>query len=128
MPHDNVDIIRGIYRAFNERRLEDIMPWCDEAVEWHQVGPFPTPRCSAAASSWARCSASLFGMFLETFDDFRFDVDRLLDSGDHVAVIGTARGHGASGLDLETGFVHLCRLRDGKVVWGYDCVGPPRSF
>jgi hypothetical protein len=32
------------------------------------------------------------------------------------------------GLDLETGFVHLCRLQDGKVIWGYDGAGPPRSF
>jgi uncharacterized protein len=124
MPHDNVEIIRGIYRAFNERRLEDIMPWCDEDVEWHQVGPFPDAQVYRGRDQLG----ALFGMFLETFDDFQFDVDRLLDSGDHVAVIGTARGHGASGLDLETGFVHLCRLRDGKVVWGYDCAGPPRSF
>jgi hypothetical protein len=32
------------------------------------------------------------------------------------------------GLELDTGFVHVCRLRDGLVVWGYDCAGPERSF
>lgn len=92
MAPSNVDIIRNIYRAFNERQLDDIMPWCAED------------------------------------EDFRFDVERLLDSGDHVAVIGTARAHGASGLDLETDFVHVCRLRDGKVVWGYDCAGVSRNL
>ena len=124
MAPSNVDIIRNIYRAFNDRRLEDIMPWCAEDVEWHQVGPFPEAQIYRGRDELGR----LFGMFLDTFEDFRFDVERLLDSGDHVAVIGTARAHGASGLDLETDFVHVCRLRDGKVVWGYDCAGVSRNL
>ena len=125
MSQENVDTIRTIYKAFNERRLEDIMPLCHEDVEWHQVGPFPDSNIYRGREQLG----SLFGMFLDTFEDFRFDIDKLLDSGDHVVVIGSAHGTGgASGLELDTGFVHVCRLREGLVVWGYDCAGPERSF
>jgi uncharacterized protein len=124
MSHENIDVIRTIYRAFNARRLEQILPLCHEDVEWHQVGPFPESNVYRGRDQLGR----LFAMFIDTFEDFRFDIDRLLDSGDHVAVIGTARASGVSGLTLDAGFVHICRLRDGLIEWGYDCAGPERSF
>src|SRR5215210_4061478 len=111
MSQENVDVIRAIYRAFNERRVVDIMPRCDENVEWHQVGPFPDANIYRGRDQLG----SLFSMFLDTFEDFRFDVEKLLDSGDHVVVIGTAHGSGSSGLELHTPFVHICRLENELV-------------
>ena len=60
------------------------------------------------------------------FDDFRFEVDELIDSGEHVVAVGTARGSGASGLHFALRFAHLWRFRDDKVVWVYDCAGEAR--
>jgi len=61
--------------------------------------------------------------FLMAFENFNFDVDELIDSGEHVAAVGTAHGEGGSGLKFALRFLHLWRFRDGKVVWVYDCAG-----
>jgi uncharacterized protein len=105
---------------FSERDWDIGFAMLDPEVEWHQVGPFPD---SNVYRGKAEIKERLIDGFLMAFDNFDFDVDELIDSGEHVAAIGTARGRGGSGLDFALRFCHLWRFRDGRIVWVYDCAG-----
>ena len=120
MSAENVDKIRRIYEAFSAREWDAGFALLDPEVEWHQVGPFPD---SMDYRGKADVKERLIDQYLMAFEDFDFDLDELLDSGEHVAAVGTARGRGGSGLEFALRFVHLWRFRDGKVVWVYDCAG-----
>jgi uncharacterized protein len=120
---ENLDRVRRIYKAFSAREWDAGFEMVDPEVEWHQVGPFPD---SNVYRGKAELKGRLIDGFLMTFEDFDFAIDELVDSGEHVAAIGTARGRGASGLQFALRFVHLWRFRDGKVVWVYDCAGESR--
>ena len=121
MSAENVDKVRRIYEAFGTREWDTGVAMLDPDVEWHQVGPFPD---SMDYSGKAEVKERLIDQFLMAFEDF--DIDELVDSGEHAAAIGTARGHGRSGLQFAMRFVHLWRFRAGKVVWVYDCAGESR--
>jgi ketosteroid isomerase-like protein len=58
-----------------------------------------------------------FRGFLQQWDDFRQDVDELVDCGDRVLVIGhqSATGH-VSGVRLEMPVFTVWVFRDGKIV------------
>jgi uncharacterized protein len=120
---ENVDKIRLIYASFSARDWDTGFELLDPEVEWHQVGPFPD---SNDYYGKAEVKEKLIDGFLMAFEDFDFAIDELLDSGEHVAVVGTAHGRGASGLEFSLRFVHLWRFRNDKVVWVYDCAGESR--
>ena len=120
MPPDTLEKVRRIYALFSAREWDEGFALLHPDVEWHQVGPFPD---SNLYRGKAEIKERLIDGFLMAFDDFDFEVDELIDSGQHVAAIGTARGRGGSGLDFALRFCHLWRFQDGKVVWVYDCAG-----
>ena len=112
--------MRRIYDAFGAREWDAGFALASEDLEWHQVGPFPDSNVFRGKND---LKERLIDGFLMAFEDFDFDVDELIDSGEHVAAIGTARGRGGSGLEFALRFCHLWRFHDGKVVWVYDCAG-----
>jgi uncharacterized protein len=56
-------------------------------------------------------------MVNDVWDDFRFEVEELIDAGDKVfaAVQLSGRGKG-SGVPVDQHDIHVCTIRDGKVV------------
>ena len=62
---------------------------------------------------------------IEQFGDFRIEVEEFLDAGDHVVMIGHIVGHGtASGVGFRLRIVQVLKIRNGKVIWGYDIAAP----
>jgi uncharacterized protein len=117
---ENVERVRRIYEHFSAREWDAGFALADNDIEWNQVGPFPDANVYRGKRE---LKERLIDGFLMAFEDFHFDLDELIDSGEHVAAVGTARGQGGSGLQFALRFLHLWRFRDGKVVWVYDCAG-----
>ena len=56
------------------------------------------------------------GQLSDAFDDLRFDVERVFDSGDTVVCFVKLTGKGsASEVPVEIQFAHLLKLRDGRI-------------
>ena len=57
-----------------------------------------------------------FAEWQRPWDAFRFDLEEILDQGDHVVVCGiqVARGRG-SGVEVKLPTYHVVTLRDGKI-------------
>ena len=101
MAQENVEVVRRAIEAFNRGDLEmlvETVEFDDEAIEYHEypefieVGVFRGR--DAITEHWLQ--------FLDAFEDYRFEIDRLIDAGDNVVVFTYQHGRGKeSGLDFE---------------------------
>jgi ketosteroid isomerase-like protein len=103
---ENVDIVRSIYRLWNESRsARDLI---DPELEY--VNP------SYAVESGTVHSRGTLGRIREVYPDFRVEPERFVDAGENVVVIGIARGTTASGAVAQWRQGYVWTIRDGKAV------------
>ena len=123
MSHDNVEIVRRAYAAFNRRDFDTALEAVDPNIEWHQITQFPDRAVYRGREEMRQRFWS--EQLVEQFGDFRIEVEEFIDAGDHVVMIGQVIGHGsASGLDFRLRVVNVLELRDGRVIRAYDVAGP----
>jgi ketosteroid isomerase-like protein len=115
MSKENVEIVRGVHRAFNGRDVEAIVAVWDEQAEFMPVMSALEGAVYLGHEGLRRWMQEVD----EDWDVFEAHGDEYRDLGDAVLALGRwhARGR-ASGivLDVQTA-AWLVRLRDGKVVW-----------
>jgi ketosteroid isomerase-like protein len=102
----NVELVRSIYRLWSE----------DESAR-HLIDPdleYVNP--PYAVESGTRHSRGTLGKVREVYPDFRVEPERFVDAGEHVVVIGTARGTAASGLEAKWRQGYVWTVRDGRAV------------
>jgi ketosteroid isomerase-like protein len=57
------------------------------------------------------------GAMLEVFENLKFELERVVENGDHVVALGSFRARGrGSGMEVVATFAVLATLRDGKMV------------
>jgi ketosteroid isomerase-like protein len=114
MSKENVEIVRLLYAAMNERDEARAADLVHPDVEWvhdSRVGKGPI-----------RGRESVLGYFRdqeEVFDELRIETERLWENGDRVLAFIRPTGHGhASGAEFDIRIAHLWTLRDGVIVRG----------
>jgi ketosteroid isomerase-like protein len=106
MSEENVDIVRSIYRLWNESRsARDLI---DPGLEY--VNP------SYAVESGTVHGRGTLGKIREVYPDFRVEPERFVDAGENVVVIGMARGTTANGAVAQWRQGYVWTIRDGKAV------------
>ena len=108
MGRDNVDVVREVFRAFDERDYAASLEHFDPDVEWCPMEGTYTGLDGLAASivEW-----------LEPWEEHRIEVERVADHGGPVLaeIRLTARG-GQSGMEVDQRFFQVYRLRDGRII------------
>jgi ketosteroid isomerase-like protein len=114
MSQENVEVVRQLVQAFNQRDLAAMTQWFAPEVEWEPGGPAAVERAlyrgrdevsSGFASAW------------ETWEVFRVEESEVRDLGDSVVWLGSAhmRGGDASHLEFDQPFAIHLLVRGGKV-------------
>ena len=106
MAKANVEVVRAIYDGWHEG--ESVRHLIDENLEY--VNP------PDAVESGTRHGRKALDAVREVYSDFRVEVERLIDAGDDVVVIGTAHGTGASGVKVEFRLGYIWTIRDGRAI------------
>jgi ketosteroid isomerase-like protein len=114
MDHDNVEIVRRGYRAFEEAGVEGILEFLDPGIEWRMSAVFThTPRVF-----WGHDGVrEVFRFFDEWIEDLGADPHEFIEAGDRVIV--PVRMHGRlreSGEPVAYELVQVWLGRDGKAV------------
>ena len=115
MSKANVEIVRRAFEAFNAGDTEAAAELLDPEIEWRLPPNFPD------AQAWRGRDAVVEGLTSVTgsWDEFRIDVQELIDAGDRVVALVRFHGRAAiTGLDLGGVSVdaQIWTLRDGKAV------------
>ena len=82
-------------------------------AEWVNPADAVEPGTRRGADSFNDAIASVFA----TWDDVRFDTERVIESGDDVVALGVLHGHvRAAGMEVDSPHAQIWTFRDGRVL------------
>jgi uncharacterized protein len=117
LSRENVDIVRQVMDAEGRSDEAAIFALYDNDIEWdvsHFGGPVAgqvgTLRGHDGVRSW-------FRTWYEGFEDVRYELEELIDAGEHVVLVISQHARGrASGVEVSTRMFGAWTMRDAKVV------------
>ena len=112
MSRENVELVRRTYEEFGRTRQAPLSA-LDPEVEWHTAADLPDSGVHRGHAG----VAALIQEWVNSFEDFRADVEELIDGGEYVVAPLVLRGR-VRGSDEEVALpeTHVWKLREGKVV------------
>jgi ketosteroid isomerase-like protein len=107
------EALREGYEALNRGDVSAVMNLIDPELAWEEGGRSPEAGSYHGRDSFRRYVQS----WLDSFDDFRIEVEEIREEGDRRVVVARQSGRGrASGLPIETGIVHVWTVRGDRAV------------
>jgi ketosteroid isomerase-like protein len=106
MSQENVEVVEAIHSMWNAG--ESTSGLIDADLEY--VNP------PDAIETGTRYGRSALGKVREVYPDYRFEVERIVDEGDDVAVVGLFRGTSTSGVSIVRRQGHVWTLAGGRAV------------
>jgi ketosteroid isomerase-like protein len=114
MSQQDVETVRSAYDAFNRKDIPAVLASYDPQIEWIEAGGGRSPAGTFRGPQ--SVANDVFATVPQNFDDFRAEPEQFIDAGEQVVVVGRFRGKATSGATLDAPFVHVNRMRNGKVV------------
>ncbi len=125
MSQENVKAVKAVYDAFNSRDWDRVRAGVAPEIEWHQYTAVPDRTTFRGPDEIIE--RFLIRQWVADFPDFEAEISEVIDGGETVVVIGTARGRGrGSGVEVRLRFAHMWRLREGKAFEVHDVAAEPR--
>jgi ketosteroid isomerase-like protein len=121
MSKEDVEALERGYAALNRGDLSVVLELLDPDIEWHEPTPSPDAGSHHGRDSFER----FFRGWLESFDSFRVEPERIVERGDELIVIVRQAGTGrASGVRVDTRLAHVWKVANGKAV-RWEAVAEP---
>ena len=109
----NVEIVRRSMEAFARGDIESVLRLCDEDILVMQ--PLEMPGAAPLLRGHAGVLESI-AAWPEQWDDYRVEILRTIDTGDHVVATVHSTGRGKStGIPVETEATMVFAIRQGKI-------------
>ena len=109
----NVEIVQSAFDAWDRGDTDAILAVCDEEIVVVQAAELPgVPRLQNGHAGVLEA----FALWPGYWDDFRVEVVRMIDLGDHVVVTTNQSGRGKdTGIEVTAQFTFLFTLVGGKI-------------
>ena len=108
----NVEIVRGAFDAFLRGDMQSALAAFDPDVEWDV-----TLRADGRVFHGHDGVREGVSAWVDTWDDYRLEIEEYVDEGDDVIVRATESGRGkGSGVEAQQPVEFVWTLNDGKVV------------
>ena len=113
---ENVQLIRGLYEAFEKGDVATVLGKMDENIEWREAENFIYADCNPYMGPQAVLEG-VFMRFGSEWDAFTVTPEEWLDAGNHVVVLGMYTGtHKATGRVVRAQFVHVWAVKGSRVL------------
>jgi ketosteroid isomerase-like protein len=114
MSGENVDVVRKLVRAFNQRDLAAMTQWFAPEVEWEPAGPAAVERDLYRGRDEVSTG---FAATWETWEVFLVEESEIRDFEDSVVWLGNARMRGeASQVEFDQAFAVHFLVKGGRIV------------
>jgi len=113
MSQDNIEVVQAIFDLFNRDGIEAALGYFDPEIEW--LGPPEwLEEHLYKGHDGMRKIAAVWG---ENFDEYRLDLERLIDIGDELVVLVYQRGRiKGTGDVIEQPIGYEWYIREGRTV------------
>jgi ketosteroid isomerase-like protein len=123
MGEADVEALERGYAALNRGDLSVVLELLDPDIEWHEPGPSLEAGTHRGRDGFER----FFRGWLESFDGFRVEPERVVQRGDQLVVVVRQTGAGrSSGVQVETRLAHVWTVANGKAV-RWEAVPDPEA-
>lgn len=116
MSQGNVGVVRSVYEAFAKGDVPAVLAAMDPKIEWNEAENFPY----ADRNPYVGPNAVVEGVFARLgseWEYFKLALEEILDAGESVVSRGRYDAvYKKTGVKISAQFVHVWRLRDGKLV------------
>lgn len=107
-------IVNDHYQASARQDLAGMMADVSPTVQWTEMDGFP---CAGTWIGPQQVTEHVFAVLGREWQDYRFELEELIDGGSSVVGIGTYRGtFKATGKSMQARVVHVWRVAQGKIV------------
>jgi ketosteroid isomerase-like protein len=114
---ENVEGLRGAYEALGRGDMEAVTATWETDIEFD--GPNSSRMPGAGPHRGKEEVARLFSGMKDRWEGLLFSPDEFVEQGETVVVLGHMEGRAkATGTDVKVPFVHVWRMREGKVARG----------
>jgi hypothetical protein len=121
MSETNISVVKSLYEAMGKRDVGKILSLIDSSIEIQQTDQLPWGGSYRGALGMKSFFDKLIGNV-----DSKLEMDRFLDAGDDVVMIGRTHGQTKSkGTPFDVTAIHVWTLRDGKVVGFHPYIDTP---
>ena len=111
---ENVEILRGAYAALGRGDMEGLSDTFETDIEFR--GPNSSRIPGAGPHRGKEEVARLFIGMRDRWEGLVFSPDEFVEQDETVVVLGHMKGRAkATGTDVKVPFVHVWRMREGKV-------------
>jgi ketosteroid isomerase-like protein len=118
MSQENVNRFLAAVEAFNREGIEGLLRYASSDIEWRMDAGWFEDQTYTGQEGLRKLAV----MFVENFDDYRWDVDRVIDGGERVAALVWQRGRAKQGgVPIEQPIGVVVEFRDAEAirVWNY---------
>jgi ketosteroid isomerase-like protein len=118
MTQENVEGVRRGFDCLARGDLEGLFALLDPDIIWHQPSDLPD-RVTARGHAEL---GTIMGRWIGEWDNYRVELEELIDAGDCVVAVQTIRGKGkGSGVETQMREAHVYKVQDGRAVevWEY---------
>lgn len=120
----HLQIVEALYEGFRRRDLPVVFGLLSTDVEIVQSDMLPWGGCYRGHEGARR----FFGQ-LGSHINSTLTIERLIDSGDHVAAVGWTEGTvNATGVAYRVPIVHLWQIRDGRITRAQFFIDHPKML
>ncbi len=110
----NYNIIKAHYAASDRKDIAGMMADVSPTVRWTEMAGFP------CAGTWVGPQAvidNVFKVLGGAWDDYRFELEYLVDGDERIVGVGTYTGiNRSTGKPMQARVSHVWQLEGGKVV------------
>lgn len=111
----NAEPVRALYAAFAKGDMPAALATMSPDIVWNEAENYPY----ADRNPYVGPEAVLMGVFARIggdWENFAADSDEIIDGGDTIVSLGHYSGtFKATGKPMRAQFVHVCRVKDGKI-------------
>ena len=122
MPENPADVVRGAYAAFSRGDMEGVLGVLSPTVAWRAPAVLP----QGGEYQGREGVREFFTKLAGSWSEIEVGVERVVDSGEDVVVLGRVRGTATSGsgVSVEYPFAHAWRVSEGLAVSFDEYVDP----